>query len=108
MEHYVIDLPKERLFRQFFQHGGEMDGYIYTQEGEGIGSLFGNLFKKVLPFATKAIKGAVGIAKPFAKQALTEITQEAGKEVIKSLGPKRKKYTPRKKGSKNSQKRRRT
>ena len=88
MEHYVIDLPKERLFRQFFQNGGEMDGYIYAQEGEGIGSLFGNLFKKVMPFATKALKGVVGIAKPYAKQVAAELAQEAGKDVIKTLNHK--------------------
>ena len=105
MERYVVDNAKERLFRNFFQTGGDMDGYIYTQEGEGIGSFFGNLFNKVLPLATKAIKGAAGIAKPFAKQALTEIAQEAGKEVIKTLAPNRKKYTPRNKGSENPKKR---
>ena len=89
MEHYVIDNSKERQFRQFFQSGGEMDGHIYSQEGEGIGSFFGNLFKKVLPFATKAIKGATGIAKPHIKQAVSEITEGASKEIIKSLGPRK-------------------
>ena len=67
MERYVVDNKRERMFRKFFQIGGDMDGYIYTQEGEGIGSFFGNLLKKVLPLATKAIKGAAHIAAPHLK-----------------------------------------
>ena len=85
MERYVIDNNKEQAYRKFFQTGGGMDGYIYTQEGEGIGSLFGNLFQKVLPFVTKAIKGAAGIAGPHLKHAATEITSEAGKSLIRKL-----------------------
>jgi len=108
MERYVVDNDRERVYRKFFQMGGEMDGYIYNQEGEGIGSLFGNLFKKVLPFVTKAIKGAATIAGPHLKQAATEITGEAGKTLIRSLdNRKRKTYTPKRSPSQLNIKRRR-
>jgi hypothetical protein len=91
MERYVVDNDRERVYRKFFQTGGEIDGYIYNQEGEGIGSLFGNLFKKVLPFVTKAIKGAATIAGPHLKQAATEITGEASKSFIRSINNRKRK-----------------
>jgi len=96
MERYVIDNDRERVYRKFFQMGGEIDGHIYNQEGEGMGSLFGNLFKKVLPFVTKAIKGAATIAGPHLKQAATEIAGEASKTLVKSINNrKRKTYHPK-------------
>ena len=89
MERYVVDNKRERMFRKFFQMGGEMDGYIYTQEGEGIGSFFGNLLKKVLPLATKAIKGAAHIAAPHLKEAATELAGEATKSLIHRINNKK-------------------
>ena len=59
--------------------GGDMDGYIYTQEGEGIGSFFGNLFRKVLPLATKAIQGIASAAKPHLQNAAKDIVGQASK-----------------------------
>ena len=97
MERYVVDNKRERMFRKFFQMGGEMDGYIYTQEGEGIGSFFGNLLKKVLPLATKAIKGAAHIAAPHLKEAATELAGEASKSLIRTINNKtERQYNPRK------------
>ena len=97
MERYVVDRRRERMFRNFFQMGGEMDGYIYTQEGEGIGSFFGNLLKKVLPLATKAIKGAAHIAAPHLKEAATELAGEASKSLIRTINNKtERQYNPRK------------
>ena len=97
MERYVVDRRRERMFRKFFQMGGEMDGYIYTQEGEGIGSFFGNLLKKVLPLATKAIKGAAHIAAPHLKEAATELAGEASKSLIRTINNKKERqYNPRK------------
>ena len=97
MERYVVDNKRERMFRKFFQMGGEMDGYIYTQEGEGIGSFFGNLLKKVLPLATKAIKGAAHIAAPHLKEAATELAGEASKSLIRTINNKKERqYNPRK------------
>lgn len=108
MERYVVDNDRERVYRKFFQMGGEIDGYIYNQEGEGIGSLFGNLFKKVLPFVTKAIKGAATIAGPHLKQAATEITGEASKSVLRSINNrKRKVYTSKRSPSNFNPKKRR-
>ena len=108
MERYVVDSKKERMFRNFFQMGGEMDGYIYTQEGEGIGSFFGNLFKKVLPVATKAIKGAAHIAAPHLKEAATELAGEASKSLIRKINNNKKrqtritdKFNPRKRRRRN-------
>jgi len=100
MERYVVDSRRERMFRKFFQMGGEMDGYIYTQEGEGIGSFFGTLLKKVLPLATKAIKGAAHIAAPHLKEAATELAGEASKSLIRKINNKKQLET-------NSRKRRR-
>ena len=97
MERYVVDRRRERMFRNFFQMGGEMDGYIYTQEGEGIGSFFGNLLKKVLPLATKAIKGAAHIAAPHLKEAATELAGEASKSLIRTINNNtERQYNPRK------------
>ena len=97
MERYVVDRRRERMFRNFFQMGGEMDGYIYTQEGEGIGSFFGNLLKKVLPLATKAIKGAAHIAAPHLKEAATDLAVEASKSLIRTINNKtERQYNPRK------------
>ena len=67
--------------------GGDMDGYIYTQEGEGIGSFFGNLFRKVLPLATKAIKGIASAAKPHLQNAAKDIVGQASKKLIERIVP---------------------
>ena len=97
MERYVVDGRRERMFRKFFQMGGEMDGYIYTQEGEGIGSFFGTLLKKVLPLAAKAINGAAHIAAPHLKEAATELAGEASKSLIRKINNKKELETnPRK------------
>ena len=64
-------------------HGG------ICQEGEGIGSFFGNLLKKVLPLATKAIKGAAHIAAPHLKEAATELAGEASKSLIRTINNKK-------------------
>ena len=63
----------------------EMDRYIYGQEGEEIGSFFGALLRRVIPFASKAIKGAVQVAKPHLKEIGTELIKAGGKEVIEKI-----------------------
>ena len=87
MERYILDKKSEQIFRQCFQMGGDMDGYIYTQEGEGIGSFFGNLFKKVIPLATKAIKGIASAAKPHLQNAAKDIVGKASKRLIEKIIP---------------------
>ena len=75
--------------------GNDIDRYIY-QEGQGLGSFFGNLFRKSIPLLGKAIKGAAHIAKPYAKAAATELAnsalQQTSKEINKAIhrGHKRK------------------
>lgn len=44
--------------------GMDIDRYIYSMQGEGLGSFFGNIVKSALPMLGKAIKGAAKIAKP--------------------------------------------
>ena len=87
MERYILDKKSERIFRQCFQMGGDMDGYIYTQEGEVIGSFFGNLFKRVIPLATKAIKGIASAAKPHLQNAAKDIVVQASKQLIEKITP---------------------
>ena len=72
-------------FEAISQKGfGDIDIYVY-QEGEGLGSFFGNLFRKAIPLVGKAIKGAAHIAKPYAKAAATELANTAIKETSKKL-----------------------
>ena len=40
------------------QDGGDIDRYVYTQAGDGLGSFFGNIFKSAVPFIKGAIKAA--------------------------------------------------
>lgn len=69
------------------QTGGAtgIDQYIYSQHGEGIGSFFGNLLRGVTPIIGKAIKGAVHIAKPHAKRALSDIVTVGAKRALESI-----------------------
>ena len=55
-------------------YGDDIDRYIYSQSGEGLGSFFGNLVKKAIPILGKAIKGA---AKGAAKAALPHLQNAA-------------------------------
>lgn len=80
-------------------NGNDMDRYIYNQEGEGIGSFFGNLARTVIPLLGKAIKGAAKIAKPHIQRAANDIISTGSKRAInrissdiihKSHSPKRK------------------
>ena len=97
MERYILNKKSEQMFRQCFQMGGDMDGYIYTQEGEGIGSFFGNLFRKVVPLAIKAIKGIAGAAKPHLHNAARDIVDKTSKQIIQTIIPDEEEAQPRKK-----------
>ena len=55
-------------------YGDDIDRYIYSQSGEGLGSFFGNLVKKAIRILGKAIKGA---AKGAAKAALPHLQDAA-------------------------------
>lgn len=69
--------------------GNDIDRYIYSMEGEGLGSFFGNLVKSAVPIIGKAIKGAVKVVKPHAiaagKDLIATGTKRSAKEVTKKL-----------------------
>ena len=67
------------------QHGSGGDYYVYNQEGEGLGSFFGGLFKKALPILGQAIKGTASIAKPHLKKAATELVSKGSKRLIDNI-----------------------
>lgn len=62
-----------------------MDRYIYSQNGEGIASFFGNLFRAVSPILGQAIKGTVNIAKPHLKRAATDVITTGSKRVLEKI-----------------------
>ena len=65
---------------------GSMDRFIWrNQNGEGIGSFFGNLFRSTIPILGSSIKGAVGIAKPHLKRATVDIINAGSKRAINKL-----------------------
>ena len=64
---------------------GAMDQYIYSQDGEGIASFFGNLFRSAIPLFGKAIKGAVQVAKPHLQRAATDIVTTGSKRVLDQI-----------------------
>ena len=85
---------------------GDIDRYIY-QEGEGLGSFFGNLFKKVVPLVlptiNRAAKGAVDIIKPHAIKAGKDLVSAGAKrgfEELTALGEKKIKHKKHKKNPK--------
>ena len=66
-----------------------MDLYIYSnQDGEGIGSFFGKLGRAAIPVLSKAIKGAVRIAKPHIKRAASDIITTGSKSALNKLASK--------------------
>ena len=67
------------------QSGGGIDRYIYNQNGEGIASFFGNLFRTVAPILGQAIKGAAHIAQPHLKRAATDIVTTGSKRVLEKI-----------------------
>ena len=44
--------------------GDDIDRYIYSQSGEGLGSFFGKMVKTAIPLFTKAIKGTAKAVAP--------------------------------------------
>ena len=60
MEHFDASKLDVIAFKAINQkgYGDDIDRYIYSQSGEGLGSFFGNLVKKAIPILGKAIKGA--------------------------------------------------
>ena len=75
-------------------YGDDIDRYIYSQSGEGLGSFFGKLAKKAIPILGKAIKGAAKAAVPhlqdaavasasnFIDSAIDTVPSEVGKQAL--------------------------
>jgi hypothetical protein len=89
MEIYSPNARDISAYRQvILQHGSgyDKDGYYYySQEGEGIGSFFGNLFKSAIPVISRGIKGAVAISKPHFKKAASEIVSSGSKRLLNKI-----------------------
>ena len=66
-------------------YGMEMDRYIYSMRGEGLGSFFGNIFRGAIPVLGKAIKGAVKIAKPHIIAASKDLITTGAKKGVQEL-----------------------
>ena len=64
---------------------GVMDQYIYSQDGEGIASFFGNLFRSAIPLFGKAIKGAAQVAKPHLQRAAADIVTTGSKRALDQI-----------------------
>ena len=65
--------------------GIDMDRYIYSMQGEGLGSFFGNLLKTAVPLLGRAIKGIVNIAKPHLKAAAKDLITAGAKRGIEKI-----------------------
>ena len=65
--------------------GVDMDRYIYSMQGEGLGSFFGNILKTAVPLLGRAIKGAANIAKPHLKAAVKDLITTGTKRGIKKI-----------------------
>ena len=68
--------------------GVDIDRYVYSMQGEGLGSFFGNLLKSAVPFWGKAIKGVAKIAKPHLIAASKDIVTTGTKRGIEALNKK--------------------
>ena len=94
----LLDTRKldEIAFRAINQrgYGDDIDRYIYSQSGEGLGSFFGKLAKKAIPILGKAIKGAAKAAVPhlqdaavagasnFIDSTIDTVPSEVGKQLL--------------------------
>ena len=73
-------------YRAIIQHGsGNIDRYIFSQDGEGIASFFGNLFKSSVPIISRAIKGTARIAKPHLERAVADVVKTGSKRIIDKI-----------------------
>ena len=92
MENYNSSKLRSLAYRTIVQdgRGSDIDRYVYTQEGDGLGSFFGNIFKNAVPFLGKAIKGAANIAKPHLVAAGKELISAGAKRGIEEITKKTK------------------
>ena len=87
MESFNDSKLKVSAYRSISQNGKglDMDRYIYSQQGEGIGSFFGNLLKSAQPMLGKAIKGVAKVVAPHLKAAGQDLVKAGVKRVNKQI-----------------------
>ena len=87
MEVFNPDHLNSNLYRStIIQSGrGSIDRYIYSQNGEGIASFFGNLFRTVAPVLGQAIKGSIEVAKPHLHRAASDIIKTGSKRALEVI-----------------------
>lgn len=95
MEDYNPSTLKDVAYSTIVQNGSgsEMDRYIYNQNGEGLGSFFGNIMKNAIPFLGKAIKGGWDVAKPHLAAAGKELVVAGAKKGLETFSSPRKRRT---------------
>ena len=87
MEAFDDSKLKSLAYQTIIQQGlgGDIDRYIYQQQGEGLGSFFGSLFRQAVPFIGRAIKGVASVAKPHLISAGKEIINAGAKKGVEEL-----------------------
>lgn len=89
MEVYSPSVNDVRAYRRIMmQHGSGYDNdgfYIYSQEGAGIGSFLGSLFKSAIPVISKTIKAGSRIAAPHLRKAAVDIATAGSKRIVDKL-----------------------
>lgn len=89
MEVYSPSAAELRNYRRIMmQHGSGYDSdgyYIYSQEGEGIGSFLGSLFKSAIPVISRTIKAGSRIAAPHLKKAAADVVTAGSKRIADKL-----------------------
>ena len=80
MERFDTSQLDKIAFKAINQNGRgyDIDRYIYSQSGEGLGSFFGKVVKTAIPLLTKAIKGTAKAAAPH----LTKAAVTAGSNIL--------------------------
>jgi hypothetical protein len=74
--------------RAVMQHGSGYDSdgyYVYNQEGEGIGSFFGNLFRSAMPVIRQGIKGIGSTLKPHIQKAAGDLVTTGSKRLLQKI-----------------------
>ena len=89
MEVYSPSANDVRAYRHIMlQHGSGYDNdgyYVYSQEGEGIGSFLGSLFKSAIPVISRTIKAGAKIAAPHLKRAAVDVASAGTKRITEKL-----------------------
>ena len=92
MERFDTSQLDKIAFKAINQNGrgDDIDRYIYSQSGEGLGSFFGKVVKTAIPLLTKAIKGTAKAAAPHLTEAAVSAGSDLIQEELDNIGNKRK------------------